>query len=93
MLLRRLHELALLDEAEFWRVYRREEARVVGRTREGGGGNFYATSAQRTSPTFARALVASTLEGETLYTDAMDLLSISKTSTLHELGARMGLGV
>jgi hypothetical protein len=59
----------------------------------GSGGNFYLTQAARVSKRFARALVVSTLEGRTLYRDAMNLVGITKVETFHELGRRLGLPV
>ena len=52
----------------------------------GSGGDFYLTQAARVSKRFARALVESTLEGQTLYRDAFQMLGISKVETFHELG-------
>ena len=46
------------------------------------GGNVYLTQSARLSKRFARALVASTLEGRTLYRDAMNLVGISKLEML-----------
>ena len=91
VLLRRMHELQLIDDDHFRETYAREQARVMALVREGSGGNFYATQSMRTSPTFARAIVASALQGDTLLRDAMQLLSISKVSTLQEMGYRFGL--
>jgi len=59
--------------------------------RGGGGGNFYRTTLARVSPRFARALVASTLEGQTLYRDAFRMLGVAKTSTFNELGRQAGV--
>jgi len=43
------------------------------------------SQAARVSKRFARALVESTLEGQTLYRDAMKMLGLSKVSTFHKL--------
>ncbi|MAQ19267.1 MAG: DNA-binding protein [Sandaracinus sp.] len=91
VLLRRMHELGLLDADDFRAAYAREHAKVMALVGGGRGGNFYATQSMRTSPTFARALVASALQGDTLLRDAMQLLAISKVSTLQEMGNRYGL--
>jgi hypothetical protein len=42
---------------------------------------------------FARALVVSTLEGQTLYRDAFRMLGISKVETLHEIGRSLELPI
>lgn len=40
---------------------------------------------------FARALVASTLEGHSTYTEAFGLLGFRKMATFRELGQKLGL--
>ena len=40
---------------------------------------------------FARAVVASTLEGQTLYRDAYRMLGVSKTETFNNLGREVGM--
>ena len=45
------------------------------------------------SRTFARALVTSALEGQTLYRDALRMLGISKWETFHDFGQVVGAAV
>ena len=58
--------------------------------RGGGGGDFYRTTLSRVSRRFARALVVSTLEGQTLYRDAYRMLGVSRTETFNRLGREAG---
>jgi len=92
VMLLRLHELGFLARPEFELAYDAELARI-DQLPGGGGGNFYLTQAARISKRFARALVVSTLEGRTLYRDAMNLVGITKVETFHELGRHLGLPV
>ena len=90
VILRRFHDAGYLTQDELWAAYREE----LGRLRaipKGSGGNFYWTQAARVSKRFARALVASTLEGQTLHRDAFRLLGFSKLSTFQELGHSLGV--
>lgn len=54
------------------------------------GGNFYYSLIRRVGRRFGRALVASTLEGETLYRDAFRMLGIGKTATFHKFAEHLG---
>jgi Zn-dependent peptidase ImmA (M78 family) len=90
VILRRLHDAGKLSQEEFWRVFRAELMRLKAIPR-GSGGNFYLTQAARVSKRFARALVANTLEGQTLHRDAFRLLGFSKLSTFRELGHSLGV--
>ncbi|SHF47108.1 Zn-dependent peptidase ImmA, M78 family [Ruegeria intermedia] len=56
-----------------------------------GGGNFYRTTLSRVSHRFTKALVVSTLEGQTLYRDAFRMLGVRKTETFNNLGREVGV--
>lgn len=92
VILRRLFDGGYLSQAQLRRAYDAELERIRGIPR-GAGGDFYLTQAARVSKRFARALVASTLEGQTLYRDAFRLLGLSKVETFHALGNGLRLGL
>jgi Zn-dependent peptidase ImmA (M78 family) len=90
--LRRIFDIGRLDWAAYQRAYGEELDRVTRlvEEREAGGGNFYNTQPVRVSKRLARALIASTLEGQTLYRDAFRMLGLHKQSTFNELAYRLG---
>ena len=90
VILRRVHDAGGLTQDQLWHAYQQELARLRAMPRASGG-DFYLTQAARVGKRFARALVASTLEGQTLYRDAFRLLGFSKLATFRELGHSLGL--
>lgn len=91
VLLRRMLDVGWLDRAGFWAAYRAEEERLKALAeRTAGGGDFYRTTVARVGKRFAQSLVASTLEGRTLYRDAFRMLGIAKPGTFNELGRTLG---
>jgi Zn-dependent peptidase ImmA (M78 family) len=94
VVLRRIHDIGALSRDAFWAAYDAELARLreLGR-RGGGGGNFHFTEAARVSRRFARAIVGSTLSGQTLYRDAFRMLGFSKMETFREFGRSLGVSV
>lgn len=88
--LRRIHDAGGITREELWDAYGRELERLQALPK-GSGGNFYLTQAARVSKRFARALVVSTLEGQTLYRDAFRMLGFSKRDTFQELGRSLGV--
>jgi Zn-dependent peptidase ImmA (M78 family) len=90
VILRRIHDAGGLTRDQLWQAYQQELERLQAIPR-GSGGDFYLTQAARVGKRFARALVASTLEGQTLHRDALRLLGFSKLTTFRELGHSLGL--
>ncbi|MHB0970002.1 MAG: ImmA/IrrE family metallo-endopeptidase [Thermoanaerobaculia bacterium] len=92
VILRRMFDAGCITRAQLRESYAGELARL--RTLPAGsGGNFYLTLGARASKRFARALVVSTLEGRSSFTEAFRLLGFKKMSTFRELGQNLGLVV
>ncbi len=90
--LRRLYDAGFIDEPTLWQSYREELARIRALDRGGsGGGDFYRTLGARTGKRFARAVLSSTLEGQTLFQDAFRMLGVRKTSTFYEAARELGV--
>ena len=92
VVLRRIYDAGGLTRDELREAYANELERLRSMPR-GTGGDFYLTQAARVSKRFARALVVSTLEGQTLHRDAFRMLGFSKLTTFQELGRSLGLYV
>jgi Zn-dependent peptidase ImmA (M78 family) len=93
VIVRRIYDAGSYNWYQYRAVYQAELARVLERlSRESDGGNFFNTQPVRVSRRFARAVIASTLEGQTLHRDAFQMLGFRKLSTFHELANRLGLG-
>ena len=92
VVLRRLLDAGALDRPAFDRAWASERTRLRELAVAGaGGGDFYRTTLSRVSRRFARALVESTLEGQTLYRDAFRMLGVSKTETFNNIGREVGV--
>lgn len=92
--LRRLFDAGFIDEPTLWQHYRAELARVSELSEQGGtGGDFYRTLGARTGKRFARAVVSSTLEGQTLFRDAFRMLGMRKSETIYAAARELGIAV
>ncbi len=93
VILRRLLDAGWLTRERFDAAWAQENERLrtFGQTGSAGGGDFYRTTVARVGRRFARALVASTLEGQTLYRDAFRMLGVRKTETFDNLGREAGV--
>ncbi|HMO46526.1 MAG TPA: ImmA/IrrE family metallo-endopeptidase [Rubrivivax sp.] len=90
--LRRLCDAGYLSQTELWQQYREEQERLrTLKERSTPGGDFYRSLGARTSKRFARAIVSSTLEGLTSFTDAFRMLGVRKTATFYEAARELGV--
>lgn len=90
--LRRIHEAGWIDRDEFEAAYEAELDRVLAlEVRIGRGGDFYRTLAVRVGERFARAVVIDTLEGQTLYRDAVRMLGFRSQSAFDRLSVELGV--
>lgn len=92
VVLRRIHDAGALSREALWEEYEREVERLR-RVPRGTGGDFYLTQAARAGKRFARALVVSTFEGQSSFTEAFRLLGVKKVETLRRFGAELEVGV
>lgn len=92
VVLRRLFDAGRIDEGALWSLYREDLARWRALDRGvTGGGDFYRTLGARTGKRFARAVLSSALEGQTLFQDALRMLGVRKTGTFYEAARKMGV--
>jgi Zn-dependent peptidase ImmA (M78 family) len=90
VILRRIFDAGGLSWNEYNGAYSEQMSRLA-RATGSSGGNFYNTQPVRTSKRFAHAVIADTLEGQTLHRDAFRLLGVRRYNTFRELGHRLGL--
>jgi Zn-dependent peptidase ImmA (M78 family) len=92
VILGRVREAGHLSWDEYLHELGLERDRVAAILAErGSGGNYYNTKPVQIGKRFARALVASAMEGQTSYTEAFRLLGLKKASTFEGLADRLGV--
>ena len=91
VILRRLLDAGWLNRERFDTSWVQENQRLRKLAQAGSGGDFYRTTVARVGWRFTRALVVSTLEGQTLYRDAFRMLGVRKTETFNNLGREAGV--
>ena len=92
VVLRRLHDAGSLTRMQFRRAYDVERERLRSLPRSVGG-SFYPTLRSRVGRRFGHALVVSTFEGRTSFTESFHLLGIRKTSSLRDFAVSLGVMV
>lgn len=91
-ILRRLLDAGQLDRSSFEEFWEQECKRLRQIAQKGSdGGDFYRTTIARVSLRFARALISSTLEEQTLFRDAYRMLGVAKTENFNNLGREVGV--
>ncbi len=87
VILRRLLDAGWLTREQFDTAWPLENERLWNliQADSTSGGNFHRTTVTRVGRRFARALLVSTLEGQTLYRDAFRMLGIKRTETFNKL--------
>lgn len=90
--LRRLFDAGFINQAMLWQHFRDEQERLrTLKEQRSNGGDFYRSLGARTSKRFARAVVSSTLEGQTLFQEAFRMLGVRKTTTFYEAARELGV--
>ena len=88
VVLRRLYDYGKIGRDTFWKTYQSELKRVKF-VRGSAGGNFTNLLTIRVSRRFGQALVESTLEGHTTYSEALRLLNVKRMSTFHSFAKHL----
>ncbi|HMN95292.1 MAG TPA: ImmA/IrrE family metallo-endopeptidase [Phycisphaerales bacterium] len=95
VILRRMLDAGGISREAFQTAFdaelKRLKAELARRKESSSGGDYYATTAVRVSDRFARAVLASTWEGRSTFTEAFRLLGCRNVKTLETLGARLGM--
>jgi Zn-dependent peptidase ImmA (M78 family)/transcriptional regulator with XRE-family HTH domain len=93
VVLRRIYEADLIGADVYAATFEAELRRlraIMASERSGTtGGDFYNTEGLRVGHRFARAVIESTLEGQTLYRDAFQMLGFKKFETFEGLATRL----
>ncbi len=91
VILRRLFDAGLVTQSVLWQNYHQELERLAAVDRGSGGGDFYRTLGARTGKRFARAVLASTLEGQTLFQDAFRMLGVRSSATFYQAARELAV--
>ena len=94
VILKRMLDANLINHKDFERKWNSENVSVNSvKSTKKSGGDFYPTTLRRVSRKFASAIITSTLEGKTLYRDALKMLGISNLKTFDRLAEAVEIEV
>jgi len=88
-MLRRLHDAGELTRDQLSDLYAREIGRIKATT--SSGGNFYAAHKARVGTRLTAAVLESTWEGRSPFTEAFRLLDVKSVHALEKLGRAAGV--
>ncbi len=91
VILRRLFDAGRIDRETLDAAWQGELERLKRVAPTGSGGDFYNTLGAHVGKRLARAVIVSTLEGQTPFTDAFRLLGVRKSRTFYEEARRLGI--
>ena len=91
VILRRLFDADWLTCEQFGAAWIQESEHQRSQVRSSGVDDVYRSTVARNGRRFTHALVASTLEGQTLYRDAFRMLGVTKTESFDRLGRGAGV--
>lgn len=87
--LHRLHGARLIDEERYGALLEAVRADYGGEKRSSGGGNYYNTLTARLGRSFATAVVTSTLEGRTGFTESFRMIGTHKREVFDVLAKHL----
>ncbi len=87
--LHRLHGAHRIDEERYGELLEAVRADYGGEKRRSGGGNYYNTLTARLGRSFATAIVTSTLEGRTGFTESFRMIGMHKREVFDELARHL----
>ena len=90
VIIRRLFDGGIINKRQFEEAWKKETGRLK-KIPQKSGGDFYRTANIRNSKIFMYALIASTLEGRTPFTEAFRLMGIKKMETFDKIGHQFGI--
>ena len=89
VVLHRLHGARRIDEERYGELLEAVRADYGGEKRRSGGGNYYNTLTARLGRSFATAIVTSTLEGRTGFTESFRMIGTHKREVFDKLARHL----